>query len=123
MKIELCTLCDECGFTKGAKKGVLKIELGLMEIIRNQVIFPCHKVLKAHTGSENTGTREYAEKTGKVQVCSGYVQSLKKSGILPNNEAMSYLYEQTPRDNSNIMTIEETLKHHFDMGDKDGTKK
>jgi len=115
VKIETCKLCSECGFVRGGIRGTLKPELGLHEIIENQVLFPCHLQLKAVTGSENTGVEEYSEKVDTFKVCYGYVASLHKSRIPPKHITMKTLMESldtTSEDYKKIMTIGETVKYH-----------
>jgi hypothetical protein len=50
--------------------------------------------------------------TGLIEVCTGYVQSLMKSGIPPKNKAMAKLMSEVEELDPNIMTIEETLTRH-----------
>ena len=116
--IKNCELCTQCGFLEDSQVGVLKESLGLKEIIKDQIIFPCHQTLKAYNSShgkgksENTGTHEMVEDTGVIEVCTGYVQSLMKSGINPNNIYMANLMREVEEIDSRIMTIEDTLLRH-----------
>jgi hypothetical protein len=115
MKIETCKLCDECGFLRGGIKGTLKPELGLFDIIENQILFPCHLQLKAVTGMENLGVEIYAEEANTFKVCYGYVASLHKSGILPIHHVMKSLFDSLDIESDEykkVMTLEETLKYH-----------
>lgn len=113
-----CTLCEHCGFLEDSKPGVLREDMGLLEIIENQVIFPCHQTLKAYNSShhngrgENTGTKEMVEDTGVIEVCTGYIQSLIKSGIPPKHRAMTKLMMEVMEIDPRIMTIEETIARH-----------
>jgi len=115
-EVELCKLCDTCGFINDSQVGVLRNELGFGKILENHILFPCHERLQAFNdgGSENEGTREMVEATGKLYVCTGLVQSLKKSKVLPKNRAMAYLMSTIKDDeiDERIMTIEETKKYH-----------
>ena len=111
-EVELCTLCEACGFIKGSQVGVLKEELGLNEIIDNQILFPCHKHLVAYNGFENQGAEEMVAETGKLKVCTGFVQSLVKSGIKPKNRAMAYLMSTIDKVDDRIMSIDETKQYH-----------
>jgi hypothetical protein len=116
--IKNCKLCEKCGFLKDSPVGVLKESLGLLEVIEDQMIFPCHQTLLAYNSShgkgkvENEGTLEMVEDTGVIEVCTGYVQSLVKSGIPPKNRAMSKLMWELESIDPRIMTIEETIKYH-----------
>jgi hypothetical protein len=115
MKIETCKLCNECGFLRGGIKGTLKPELGLFDIIENQILFPCHLQLKAVTGSENQGVEIYAEETNTFKVCYGYVASLHKSRVIPKHPVMRSLMKSLDTESDDykrVMTIEETLKYH-----------
>jgi hypothetical protein len=118
VEVRNCKLCNACGFLKDSQVGVLKESLGLREIIENQVIFPCHQTLLAYNSShgkgkvENKGTQEMVEDTRLIEVCTGYVQSLIKSGIPPKNRAMAKLMLEVEELDPNIMTIEETLTKH-----------
>ncbi len=113
-----CELCDSCGFLDNSQVGVLREDLGLLDIIENQIIFPCHQTLLAYNSShgkgkiENQGTKEMVEDTGLVQVCTGYVQSLVKSGIPPKNRGMARLMLELKEIDPRIMTIEDTIKYH-----------
>ncbi len=116
--VKNCELCTACGFLEDSVPGVLREDLGLLEVIENQIIFPCHQTLKAYNSShgkgksENTGTHEMVEDTGLVEVCTGYVQSLMLSKIPPKNRAMAMLMLEIKTIDPRIMTIEETLNRH-----------
>ncbi len=116
--VKNCELCCHCGFLKDSTVGVLKESLGLLNIVKNQIVFPCHQTLLAYNSShgkgkvENKGTKEMAEDTGLIEVCTGYVQSLALSGIPPKNRAMAKLMMELTEIDPRIMTIEETLERH-----------
>ena len=116
--IKNCTLCTQCGFLEDSQVGVLKESLGLKEIIKDQILFPCHQTLKAYNSShgkgksENTGTHEMVADIGEILVCTGYVQSLMKSGIKPKNIYMARLMDEVKEIDPRIMTIEDTLLRH-----------
>jgi len=116
--IKNCDLCEFCGFLEDSQVGVLREDLGLLDIIETQTLFPCHQTLKAYNSShgkgksENTGTKEMVEDVGLIEVCTGYVQSLMKSGIAPKNIYMANLMRDVKEIDPRIMTIEDTIKYH-----------
>ena len=118
VKLELCDLCTTCGFLNDSQVGVLREDMGLLHIINQQIVFPCHEQLAAYNSShgkgksENTGTHEMAKDLGVVEVCTGYVQSLMKSGIKPKNIYMANLMKDVKEIDPRIMTIEDTIKYH-----------
>lgn len=68
MKISLCShICNECGFVSNGTKDTLYAEA--KDIMRQGILFPCHKYLRSITGSESHGTEHLSE----VKVCRGYV--------------------------------------------------
>jgi len=113
-----CDLCNFCGFLNDSQVGVLREDLGLLDIIENQVIFPCHQTLLAYNSShgngkvENKGTVKMVEDTGEIKVCTGYIQSLVKSGIPPKNRGMARLMMELKEIDPRIMTIEDTINRH-----------
>jgi len=118
VKLELCDLCTTCGFLNDSQPGVLREDMGLLHIINQQIVFPCHEQLAAYNSShgkgksENTGTLEMAEDLGVVKVCTGYIQSLKKSKVFPKNMHVSKLMDDVKEIDPRIMTIEDTIKYH-----------
>jgi len=116
--IKNCELCEFCGFLNDSVPGVLREDMGLLEIIDKQTLFPCHQTLKAYNSShgngksENTGTHEMVEDIGEILVCTGYVQSLVKSGIEPKNIYMANLMRDIKEIDPRIMTIDETVAYH-----------
>ena len=110
--IKICNLCSTCGFVDGSERGVLKGELGFNKIVENQIVFPCHEHLEAFNGTQNTGTCEMAKEKGKLYVCSGYIQCLKKSGIKPKNKLLESLYDEVKDIDKRIMTLSETKDYH-----------
>jgi hypothetical protein len=118
VKLSISKLCPDCGFLKNSQVGVLKEELGLLKIIDEQILFPCHKELLAFNGTENTGVEDYMEVKKEVKVCAGFIMSLDKSNIEPIHEGIRYLFKLNREKKQNkievdsIMTIEETLKYH-----------
>jgi hypothetical protein len=104
--------CHECGFIIGSDKGTLKKPL--LDYLKNGIIFPCHLELEKVTGSENTGIEEYIEAVDKIKICRGLVMSMYKSNLKPKNVIIEKLYSIVKDDDmSNVMTIEETIKHHL----------
>ena len=61
-------------------------------------MFPCNQTL--------------TKDTDIVEVCTGYVQSLIKSGVPPKNKAMYHFMSKVKEIDPRIMTIEETTKYH-----------
>jgi len=114
IELKLCELCQDCGFLNNSQVGVLKEELGLLEIIDKQIPFMCHKHLLAFNGTENTDTDEYVKTHDSIYICSGFIQSLYKSNIKPKNKAMKYLYSLLKKKeiDKNIMSIDDTIKYH-----------
>lgn len=112
IKFTNCKLCNECGFLKDSQIGVLKPELGLLHIIKNQIAFMCHLHLRAFSGCDHKGTEEYLKHNDTINVCTGYIQSLKLSGTAPTNPIMAALFEEVTDIDPRIMTIEETLERH-----------
>lgn len=106
-------VCSECGFLNDSVPGVLQEELGLAEIVRDGVIFPCHLQLKAVTGSENTGVEEYAAHKDKFKVCRGYVESMYISGMHKNNPIWKNLFAMLDgKINTKTMNILQTIQYH-----------
>ena len=112
-----CKLCDSCGFLNDSQRGVLREDMGLLEIIENQTLFPCHIVLQGFNksigiDSENTNTHAMVEETNELKVCSGLIQSLMKSNIPPKHMYMAQLMIDIDKIDPRIMTIDETLRYH-----------
>ena len=116
-EIEPCEeVCHECGFLNDSQIGVLKKDLGLLDIIEQGILFPCHLQLKAVTGSENTGVEEYAEKKDIFKVCRGFVEAM----YIQDSEAdavQGVIWQKLFKDldgkiNPKTMTIDETLIYH-----------
>ena len=116
-EIEPCEeVCHECGFLNDSQIGVLKKDLGLLDIIEQGILFPCHLQLKAVTGSENTGVEEYAEKKDIFKVCRGFVEAM----YIQDSEAdavQGVIWQKLFKDldgkiNPKTMTIDDTLKYH-----------
>ncbi len=116
-EIEPCEeVCPECGFLNDSQVGVLKKDLGLLDIIEQGILFPCHLQLKAVTGSENTGVKIYAEKKNIFKVCRGFVEAM----YIQDSEAdavQGVIWQKLFKDldgkiNPKTMTIDETLVYH-----------
>jgi hypothetical protein len=114
MKINCCSaICKECAFN-GATKDTLYAES--FEIIDSGIIFPCHMVLKAHSGNESYG----AETLKEVKVCRGYVAFMKKyhSKKFCHNQVWSKLFSEiVPNELDEISSIDELLSNHIGLRD------
>lgn len=106
-------VCHECGFLNDSQPGLLKEELGIIEMIREGQVFPCHMQLEAVTGSMNTGVEKYIEKKDTFKVCRGYVESMFISEMHLNVPFWQDLYEKLDgKLNSKTMTILQALQYH-----------
>ncbi len=116
-EIEPCQeVCHECGFLNDSQHGVLKEDLGLLDIIKDGILFPCHLQLKAVTGSENEGVEQYVEETNTFKVCRGYVESMyisENGAEFADNPIWKKLFNDVKGNiNPKVMTISETIDYH-----------
>lgn len=75
-KITVCSkVCSSCAFN-GSTKDTLYAEF--YNIVKQGVLFPCHKYLKSKTGNESYGV----ETLDEIKVCRGYVAFVKKYGLI-----------------------------------------
>lgn len=114
-KISICSkICNACAFN-GSTKDTLYAEF--YTIVKQGVLFPCHKYLKSQTGNESYGTETLKE----VKVCRGYVAFIKKYNLI-SNIASNYpskvkywkplLEEIQDEELTNILSLDQLKNNH-----------
>lgn len=113
-KVKLCSdkPCAECPFSKQSMRGWLGDYTvdDLLMLYRFDVPFPCHMTMKTATGISADAVTD-AIQSGKMQLCRGYVEMMKKCYKMPRREWLAEIVKNAET-TVDSMTTQEFLEHH-----------
>jgi len=111
--VKVCSaLCNDCPFSRQSLPGFLadyKVE-DFRAFMTHDIMFPCHKQMKAATPIEAV---QASIKAGKLKLCRGYVESMVKSAKMPREESFAQIVKDVrPYLDDHSMSIWEFTDHH-----------
>lgn len=111
-KVKMCgeKPCSECPFANDSMRGFLADYTidDLLTLYRFDVPFPCHKTMSK--GNVEIGMLRKLIQSGKMQVCRGYLEMMKKSCKRPEGFLADIFAEVEVSDRA--MNTMEFVKHH-----------